>query len=118
MTKRRSRGTEKIRRRCPTVMAGHVPATSRDRLSPRMARTCPAMTVGQHAADIIHPIVVPARGLGDCAEILPLQCCLQAVTEASQGLRRRRGIWRYTTLPRRVVWQRLPRVLRVEPNNQ
>ena len=29
----------------PTVMAGHVPATSRDRLSLRMAGTCPAMTV-------------------------------------------------------------------------
>ena len=28
----------------PTVMAGHVPATSRDRLSLRMAGTCPAMT--------------------------------------------------------------------------
>ena len=31
---------------CPTVMAGHVPATSRDRFSLRMAGTRPATTVG------------------------------------------------------------------------
>ena len=36
----------------PTVMAGHAPASSRGRLSLRMAGTCPAMTVGQHAAGI------------------------------------------------------------------
>ena len=35
-----------------TVMAGQVPATSRDRLSLRLAGTCPAMTVGQHVAGI------------------------------------------------------------------
>ena len=35
----------------PTVMAGHVPATSRDRLSLRMAGTCSDMTV-EHAAGI------------------------------------------------------------------
>jgi hypothetical protein len=31
---------------CPVVMAGYVPATSRARLSLRVAGTCPAMTIG------------------------------------------------------------------------
>jgi hypothetical protein len=31
-------------------MAGHVPATSHDKLSPRMAGTCPAMTVANVGA--------------------------------------------------------------------
>jgi hypothetical protein len=36
----------------PTVMAGRVPATRRDRLSLRMAATCPATTVRQYTAGI------------------------------------------------------------------
>jgi hypothetical protein len=45
-------------RRPPNVMAGHVSAIRRDRLSLRLAGTCPAMTVEQHAWHF-HPIVVP-----------------------------------------------------------
>jgi len=101
----------------PTVMAGHVPATSRDRLSLRMAGTCPAMTVERHAAGIFTLSWCPRAGRGDCAEILPLRCCRPTLTDASQGPRRRTGIWRYTTLPRPVVWSLalLRCVLRVEP---
>ena len=47
-----------------TVMAGHVPATSRDGLSLRMAGTCPAMTVGQHAAGIFTLSWCPRAGQG------------------------------------------------------
>jgi hypothetical protein len=56
----------------PTVMAGHVPATSRDRFSLRMAGTCldmPGHDGGTTCRWHFHPIVVPAGGLGDCAKI-------------------------------------------------
>src|SRR5260370_15087678 len=54
----------------PAVMAGHVPATSRDRLSLRMARTCPAMTVGQHAAGIFPLSCCPRAGGGTALRFL------------------------------------------------
>jgi hypothetical protein len=38
-----------------------------------------------------HPIVVPTRGLSDCAEILPLQCCSPMLTDPLRGLCRRTG---------------------------
>jgi hypothetical protein len=39
-----------------------------------------------------------------CAEILPLRCYRPMLTDALQGLCRRRGIWRSMTLALRVVW--------------
>jgi hypothetical protein len=54
----------------PTVMAGHVPAASRDRFSLRMAGTCPAMTVEQHAAGIFTLSWCPRAGWGTALQFL------------------------------------------------
>jgi hypothetical protein len=64
------------------VMAGHVPATGRDRLSQRMAgtcRTCPATTVAGVKSAMTFAGVGPAMTVGQrAAAILVLSWCPRA----------------------------------------
>ena len=64
---------------------GHVPASRSEGLRRLVPGTCPATTVDPRHRHV-HPVMVPARGLSDCAEIYPLRC---------RRLCRRRDIWPY-----------------------
>ncbi len=72
-----------------TVMAGHVPAIRSESLQRLVAGTCPAMTVHRMllAFSSYHGDRADQR---DCAEILALRCCRQAIAGVSTRGRRSR----------------------------
>jgi hypothetical protein len=69
-------------------MSRHIPATSRDRFSLRMAGTCPAVTVEQHAAGIFTLSWCPRAGWGIALRFL----LRDAVMAGTRRMRIRIGV--------------------------